>query len=79
MVLSATTCVSGTWSKEPLTSGRQVVLPFNGESVFQPTATVNLAELVASGRQQARPPDAQLRRPKARRLWLRSAPSSMTC
>lgn len=24
----------------------QVVLPFNGESVFQPTATVNLAELV---------------------------------
>ena len=36
------------------------MLPFNGASIFQPTATVNLAELVALA---ARPrgPDAQLR------------------
>jgi nucleoside-diphosphate-sugar epimerase len=33
--------------KRALDRRRQVVLPFNGASVFQPTATVNLAELVA--------------------------------
>ena len=33
--------------KRALDQRPQVVLPFNGESVFQPTATVNLAELVA--------------------------------
>ena len=39
--------------KRVLDQRRQVVLPFGGESVFQPTATVNLAELVALCR---RPP-----------------------
>ena len=33
--------------KRVLDRRRRVILPFNGESVFQPTATVNLAELVA--------------------------------
>jgi nucleoside-diphosphate-sugar epimerase len=33
--------------KRVLDRRRQVILPFNGESIFQPTATVNLAELVA--------------------------------
>lgn len=33
--------------KRALDRRRQVVLPFCGESIFQPTATVNLAELVA--------------------------------
>jgi nucleoside-diphosphate-sugar epimerase len=33
--------------KRVLDGRRQVVLPFGGESVFQPTAAVNLAELVA--------------------------------
>jgi nucleoside-diphosphate-sugar epimerase len=32
--------------KRVLDGRRKVILPFNGESVFQPTATVNLAELV---------------------------------
>ena len=33
--------------KRALDRRRQVVLPFNGDSIFQPTATVNLAALVA--------------------------------
>jgi nucleoside-diphosphate-sugar epimerase len=33
--------------KRVLDRRRKVILPFDGESVFQPTATVNLAELVA--------------------------------
>jgi nucleoside-diphosphate-sugar epimerase len=33
--------------KRALDRRRQVVLPYGGESIFQPTATVNLAEMVA--------------------------------
>jgi nucleoside-diphosphate-sugar epimerase len=34
--------------KRALDQRRQVVLPFNGESIFQPTAAVNLAELAVA-------------------------------